>query len=200
MSYRKFDLTVRELSPILDDWYEPELRRLIDDFAGFAASRVNRQLEYLRRLHSKDPVCQIARANEHVGSPKVADELPPIMSASVSKQRVGNGRANFIPTDHRAFGNSDRLATPGIVDMPGHSPVVDALAVRAVPATPKGRREYDQRPHRAQNSLGLKRALSPGIFRLFPSFEAVESKNQFHVKKSRSVAGALQKSSVTELA
>jgi hypothetical protein len=116
VSYRKFDLTVRELSPILDDWYEPELRRLIDDFAGFAASRVNRQLEYLRRLHSKDPVCQIARANEHVGSPKVADELPPIMSASVSKQRVGNGRANFIPTDHRAFGNSDRLATPGIVD------------------------------------------------------------------------------------
>ena len=66
MPYRKFNLTVGKLSPILDDWYETVLRKLIDNFAGFAASGVNRQPKYFRLLPVRHPVCQIVRMNEHV--------------------------------------------------------------------------------------------------------------------------------------
>jgi hypothetical protein len=47
MSDRELNLTVGALSPIFNDWNEPGLRKLIDNFTGFTASRVNRQREYL---------------------------------------------------------------------------------------------------------------------------------------------------------
>jgi len=40
MSHCEFNLTVRELSPTLNDCCETVLRGLIDNFAGFAASRI----------------------------------------------------------------------------------------------------------------------------------------------------------------
>jgi hypothetical protein len=42
MSDSEFNLPVGALPPIFDDWNETALRDLIDNFAGFATSRVNR--------------------------------------------------------------------------------------------------------------------------------------------------------------
>jgi hypothetical protein len=72
VSHREFNLTVRKLPPVLDDWYETALRKLIDEFTNFTASRVNRQRKYLWLPRARQAFCQIARANEHVGPPKVA--------------------------------------------------------------------------------------------------------------------------------
>jgi hypothetical protein len=70
VSHSEFNLTVGKLSPILDDWYETVLRKLIDNFAGFAASGVNRHPKYLWLLPARHPVCQIPWANEHVTPPQ----------------------------------------------------------------------------------------------------------------------------------
>jgi hypothetical protein len=71
MSHRELNLTVGKLPPVLDDRREVSLRELIEDFAGFATSFLNWQLEYLRRLHGGHPGCQILRANAHVRPPEV---------------------------------------------------------------------------------------------------------------------------------
>jgi hypothetical protein len=71
VSHREFNLTVGKLPPVLDDRREVSLRKLIEDFAGFATSFLNWQLEYLRRLHGGHPGCQILRANAHVRPPEV---------------------------------------------------------------------------------------------------------------------------------
>jgi hypothetical protein len=42
MSDSEFNLPVGALPPIFNDWNETALRDLIDNFAGFATSRVNR--------------------------------------------------------------------------------------------------------------------------------------------------------------
>jgi hypothetical protein len=47
MSDSEFNLPVGALPPIFNDWNETALRDLIDNFAGFATSRVNRQRKYL---------------------------------------------------------------------------------------------------------------------------------------------------------
>jgi hypothetical protein len=47
MSDRALNLSVGTLPPIFNDWNEIALRKLIDDLAGFATSRVNRQRKYL---------------------------------------------------------------------------------------------------------------------------------------------------------
>jgi hypothetical protein len=48
MSDRELNLSVGTLPPIFNDWNETALRKLIDDLAGFATSRVNRQRKYLQ--------------------------------------------------------------------------------------------------------------------------------------------------------
>jgi len=70
VSHRELDLPVGKLSPVLDDRREISLRKLIEDFAGFATSFLNWQLEYLRRLHGGHPGCQIMGANGHVRPPE----------------------------------------------------------------------------------------------------------------------------------
>jgi hypothetical protein len=45
MPDRKFNLTVWELAPLFDSWFEPASGCLIDNFAGSAASRVKGQRE-----------------------------------------------------------------------------------------------------------------------------------------------------------
>jgi len=70
VSHRELDLPVGKLSPVLDDRREVSLRKLIEDFAGFATSFLNWQLEYLRRLHGGHPGCQIMGANGHVRPPE----------------------------------------------------------------------------------------------------------------------------------
>src|SRR5258707_651332 len=57
--------------PALDDRREVSLRELIKDFAGFATSFLDWQLEYLRRLRGGHPGCQILRANMHVRPPEL---------------------------------------------------------------------------------------------------------------------------------
>jgi hypothetical protein len=56
--YRQFDLTAGELPPLLDDRCGTTLRRRVNDFAGFAASCVERERE-CQRLPVRNPVCQI---------------------------------------------------------------------------------------------------------------------------------------------
>src|SRR5882757_5678387 len=56
VSHREFDLTVGKLPPVFDNSRISDLRKLIEDFAGFATSRVNRQREYLR-LRARHSVC-----------------------------------------------------------------------------------------------------------------------------------------------
>jgi len=70
VSHRELDLPVGKLSPVLDDRREVSVRKLIEDFAGFATSFLNWQLEYLRRLHGGHPGCQIMGANGHVRPPE----------------------------------------------------------------------------------------------------------------------------------
>jgi hypothetical protein len=70
VTHSEFDLTVGKLSPILDDWYEAVLRKLIDNFAGFAASGVNRHPKYLWQPAARHLVCKIPWANEHVIPPQ----------------------------------------------------------------------------------------------------------------------------------
>jgi hypothetical protein len=73
MPDRKFNLTVGKLPPFLNDWREAAPRGLIDNFAGFAACSIKGQLEKFWLLRARHLVCQIARANEHVGTPKVVN-------------------------------------------------------------------------------------------------------------------------------
>jgi len=47
MPDRELNLSVGALPPIFNDWNETALRKLIDDFAGFATSCINRQRTYL---------------------------------------------------------------------------------------------------------------------------------------------------------
>jgi hypothetical protein len=56
VSHREFDLTVGKLPPVFDNSRVSDLRELIEDFAGFATSRINRQREYLRLL-ARHSVC-----------------------------------------------------------------------------------------------------------------------------------------------
>jgi hypothetical protein len=65
----KLNLTVGKLSPVFDHRRVTGMRELPEDFAGFPASRIQRQRICLRRLHARHPVCQIAGANEHRVSP-----------------------------------------------------------------------------------------------------------------------------------
>jgi hypothetical protein len=65
-THHKLDLTVRKLPPVLDGCRVTALRRLLDDFARFAASSVNRQCEYLWFPNAGHSVGQITRADEHV--------------------------------------------------------------------------------------------------------------------------------------
>jgi hypothetical protein len=44
---RELNLSVGTLSPIFNDWNENPFRKSIDDLAGFATSRLNRQRRYL---------------------------------------------------------------------------------------------------------------------------------------------------------
>src|SRR6478752_518204 len=71
VSHRELNLAVGKLPPVLDDRREVSLRELIKDFAGFATSFLDWQLEYLRRLHRGHPGCQILRANMHVRPPEL---------------------------------------------------------------------------------------------------------------------------------
>jgi len=57
MADRKFDPTVRKLSPILNGSQEAALRRLADNFAGFAPGRVKRQRMDFQPLTVRHPVC-----------------------------------------------------------------------------------------------------------------------------------------------
>jgi hypothetical protein len=61
---RKFNLTVGERPPILNDRREAIRRALIDNLAGFAASRVNGQSKCLW-LFARNLDRQIAVENEH---------------------------------------------------------------------------------------------------------------------------------------
>jgi hypothetical protein len=65
-THHKLDLTVRKLPPVLDGCRVTALRRLLDDFARFAASSVNRQGEYLWFPNAGHSVGQITRADVHV--------------------------------------------------------------------------------------------------------------------------------------
>ena len=56
MPHGELNPTVRKLSPLLNDSYVATLRTLIEDFAGFDASSVNWQCEYLWVL-TRQPVC-----------------------------------------------------------------------------------------------------------------------------------------------
>jgi len=56
----------------------------------------------------------------------------------------------------------------------------------------KGRREYDQRPHRAQNTLELKPP-QPRCFQTTPLAGGVESKILFHARNKKAVAIETQK-------
>jgi len=72
VSHREFNLAIGKLPPVLDDRREVSLRELIEDFAGFATSFLNWQLEYLRRLRGGHPLpnpageraCQTSRTPE----------------------------------------------------------------------------------------------------------------------------------------
>jgi hypothetical protein len=73
MPDRKFNLSIRKLPPLLDYWREAALRRLVDNFAGFATSGLEGQRKCLRLPLAGNPVCQITGTNKHVGTPKLVN-------------------------------------------------------------------------------------------------------------------------------
>jgi hypothetical protein len=91
MSDSELNLSVGALPPIFNDRNETALRRLINNFAGFAASRVNRQRKYIWLPRIRDSICQIRGANEHVEPPTVveADDHERLFA----KQKIGRGLA-----------------------------------------------------------------------------------------------------------
>jgi hypothetical protein len=109
MPYRKFNLTVGELAPFLDCWSETAPGCLLDNFPGFAASRVKGQRESLLVLLARHLVCQITRANEHLGTPKRS--TPAVATIRPSNQSTGNRDACFVPAFHWA---SSQWATSAV--------------------------------------------------------------------------------------
>jgi hypothetical protein len=101
MPYRKFNLTVGELAPFLNGRSETAPRRLIDDFAGFAAGGFQWQPEQLL-LVARHLICQIARANEHLGTPNWVNKA--VMNIRPSNESMGNRVGAFVPAVHRAIG------------------------------------------------------------------------------------------------
>src|SRR5258706_7271485 len=87
VSHREFNLAVGKLPPVLDDGREVALRKLIEDFAGFATSFLNWQLEYLRRLCGGHPGRQILPASGHVRPPEMlgagAVQIAPILGVKL---------------------------------------------------------------------------------------------------------------------
>jgi hypothetical protein len=75
MPDRKFDLTVGQLPPLLNDCQKAALWRLADNFARFAPSRVEGQRKFLNLMRVRYLVCQITRTNKHVGTPALAGDL-----------------------------------------------------------------------------------------------------------------------------
>src|SRR5207249_4476022 len=95
-------LAVGKLPPVLDDRRVIPLRKLIEDFADFATSLVDWQLEYLRWLHGGHPGCQIMGANGHVRPPE--QELVQSRRSWASKHEIegaGEGAVPIIPANHR---------------------------------------------------------------------------------------------------
>jgi hypothetical protein len=98
MPDRKFNLTVGKLSPVLNGWRETTPRRLIDDFAGFAASRVEGQRKCLWPLLAGHPACQLTGANEHVGTPKLVNA--DCHEHLIVKRKYGQSSGRFVPAVH----------------------------------------------------------------------------------------------------
>jgi hypothetical protein len=112
MPHRELDLTVGKLPPILDDGDVTSLRHLIEDFASFAASCLDRQFEYPWLLRAGHPACQIERANRHIGPPEASgvSTMPPIMSAGAGNKSLGAGSMAIIPANHRFHAPGRRFA------------------------------------------------------------------------------------------
>jgi hypothetical protein len=98
MPDRKFNLTVRKLSPFLNDGRETVPRGLIDNFTGLAACSIKRQLEKFWLLRVRHLVCQVARANEHLGTPKVVNANG--CNIRPSNESTGNRGVRFVPVVH----------------------------------------------------------------------------------------------------
>jgi hypothetical protein len=86
MPYRKFNSTVRELSPILNDSRKTGVRRLIDNFAGFAACGVKGEPKYL------DLTC--------LGSD--IQSAKSLGRACMSKLQIGSRRRSNSTSDRRS--------------------------------------------------------------------------------------------------
>jgi hypothetical protein len=68
MSHRELDLAVGKLPPVFDHGRGASLRKPIEDFAGFAARRVDRQREYFPPRFAGNPVCQFSGTHEHAAT------------------------------------------------------------------------------------------------------------------------------------
>src|SRR6267154_239991 len=66
---REFDPAVGKLPPVLHDGHDAAARKLIDDFAGLAARRLDRQRKYLGLPRIGNPIRQILWTSEHVIPP-----------------------------------------------------------------------------------------------------------------------------------
>jgi hypothetical protein len=115
MPDRKFNLTVRELPPFLDGRRETTPRRLIDDFAGFAASRVEGQRKCLSRLLAGHPACQLIGANEHVGTPKLVNADG--HEHQIVKRKYGQSSGRFVPAVHWGDQSTNGVIGAGIVSL-----------------------------------------------------------------------------------
>src|SRR5882724_8733158 len=106
MPHRKFNLTVRELPPLVDHWGETALRRLIDNFACLAAGSLERQCK-CQRLLVRHPVCQVTRTNKHVRTPArlntVGRERRTGQQYRSLARRIAIDRAVFSPLSTEAL-------------------------------------------------------------------------------------------------
>jgi len=66
MPHGELDPAVGKLPPVFDDRHVVPLRKLIEDFAHFQTSRIDREPEYLRLSNPGHSVGQILGANQHV--------------------------------------------------------------------------------------------------------------------------------------
>jgi hypothetical protein len=101
VSNRELNLTVGKLPPLLDNWPEAGTRRMIDNFARFAASCVERQRKDFERLPVRHPVCQFTGAISHCQTSKGGQCRRPWTSGPWDRSK-GNRGVCFVPVVHRS--------------------------------------------------------------------------------------------------
>src|SRR5271169_3278777 len=120
-AHGELNLTVRKLTPVLDDRHKSAWCGSIDDLTGLIAGRVERQRKSLGRgLCGGNTVCQPARANEHARPPRVSiRQVTSNHQSPLTNLKYGQWRSCDCPRKSPCYRSAKRPATNSIPLAPG---------------------------------------------------------------------------------